>query len=56
MHRGKAKVGVRYCSLQGGGGVHGKGPQMAGIDQNELGDGSFESSVHGEEESRSPEA
>ncbi len=42
-------------SLAEGGGVHGKRPQMANIEENGLGDGSFESPVHEEGESRSPD-
>ncbi len=52
---GEGQSWGRLLPLAEGGGVHGKRHQMASIDQNELGDGSFESPVHEEEESRSPE-
>ncbi len=44
---GRPKLGS-VNALSGGGGVHGKRPQMAKFDQNELGDGSFETGIHEE--------
>ncbi len=47
----RPKLGLPTTLVRGGG-VHGKRPRISSIDQNELGDCSFESPVHGEEESR----
>ena len=52
---GEGHSWVWLMRLAGGGEIHGKRRQIVSVDRNELGDGSFGSSVHGEEESRSPE-
>ncbi len=52
---GESQSWAQLPHLSGGAWLDEKLPQIMNTDQKELGDGSFKGSVHGEEESRSPE-